>query len=296
MSTRRALHFVLKIGNRKKNIDFFKNILGMTVLRHEEFEKGCEAACNGPYDGKWSKTMIGYGDEEDHFVIELTYNYGIKHYRVGNDFLGLSINLDDITSRISESNYPYVKQDDGAIELLSPDGYKFRVHPNKSTGDPVSMVSLGVSNLQTSKEYWNTLLCMNLLSESSNMITMDYGNDQCKLRLVQSGEIIDHATAFGRIAFACPGEELKPLEKKMNENSKTILTPYISLDTPGKATVEVVILADPDGHEICFVGEEGFSALSKVDPKSDDLLTKAMEADKSDEWFGKRKQREERMK
>ena len=33
--------------------------LGMTVLRHEEFEKGCEAACNGPYDGKWSKTMIG---------------------------------------------------------------------------------------------------------------------------------------------------------------------------------------------------------------------------------------------
>ncbi|XP_057309331.1 glyoxalase domain-containing protein 4-like [Hydractinia symbiolongicarpus] len=296
MSTRRALHFVLKIGNRKKNIDFFKNILGMRVLRHEEFEKGCEAACNGPYDGKWSKTMIGYGDEKDHFVIELTYNYGIKHYAVGNDFLGLSINLDDIKSRISESNYPYVKQDDGAIELLSPDGYKFRVHPINSTGDPVSMVSLGVSNLQTSKEYWNNLLGMNLLSESSDMITMDYGNDQCKLRLVQSSEKIDHAEAFGRIAFACPGKELKPLEKKMNENLKTILTPYISLDTPGKATVEVVILADPDGHEICFVGEEGFSALSKVDPKGDDLLTKAIEADRSDEWFEKRKQREERMK
>ena len=36
----------------------------MKVLRHEEFEKGCEAACNGPYDGRWSKTMVGYGPED----------------------------------------------------------------------------------------------------------------------------------------------------------------------------------------------------------------------------------------
>ena len=39
-----------------------------------------------PYDGKWSKTMIGFGPEDDHFVLELTYNYGIKEYKLGNDF------------------------------------------------------------------------------------------------------------------------------------------------------------------------------------------------------------------
>lgn len=39
-----------------------------------------------PYDGKWSKTMIGYGPEDDHFVVELTYNYGIKSYKLGNAF------------------------------------------------------------------------------------------------------------------------------------------------------------------------------------------------------------------
>ena len=39
-----------------------------------------------PYDGKWSKTMIGYGSEDDHFVVELTYNYGIKYYEKGNEF------------------------------------------------------------------------------------------------------------------------------------------------------------------------------------------------------------------
>lgn len=39
-----------------------------------------------PYDGKWSKSMVGYGKEDNHFVVELTYNYGIKSYRKGNDF------------------------------------------------------------------------------------------------------------------------------------------------------------------------------------------------------------------
>lgn len=40
-----------------------------------------------PYDGKWSKTMVGFGPEDDHFVAELTYNYGVGEYQLGNDFL-----------------------------------------------------------------------------------------------------------------------------------------------------------------------------------------------------------------
>lgn len=40
-----------------------------------------------PYDGKWSKTMVGFGPEDDHFVAELTYNYGVGHYKLGNDFM-----------------------------------------------------------------------------------------------------------------------------------------------------------------------------------------------------------------
>ena len=42
--------------------------------------------CCSPYDGKWSKSMIGYGAEDSHFVLELTYNYGIDSYQLGNDF------------------------------------------------------------------------------------------------------------------------------------------------------------------------------------------------------------------
>ena len=51
-TTTRALHFVFKIANRTKSIDFYRNVLKMKCLRHEEFEEGCKAACNGPYDGK----------------------------------------------------------------------------------------------------------------------------------------------------------------------------------------------------------------------------------------------------
>ena len=56
---------------------------------------------------------------------------------------------------------------------------------------------------------------------------------------------MDHAKAFGRIAFSCPSSQLPTIEAKIKESNDTILTPLVSLDTPGKATVQVVILADP---------------------------------------------------
>ena len=42
--------------------------------------------CSSPYDGKWSKSMVGYGAEDEHFVVELTYNYGLGAYVMGDDF------------------------------------------------------------------------------------------------------------------------------------------------------------------------------------------------------------------
>ena len=55
-----------------------------------------------------------------------------------------------------------------------------------------------------------------------------------------------------------------------------------------QCAVQVVILADPDGQEICFVGSEAFKELSQVDPQADKLLEEAIVSDKSDEWFAKK--------
>lgn len=69
------------------------------------------------------------------------------------------------------------------------------------------------------------------------------------------------------------------IDEIIKKNNKKILTSLITLDTPGKATVRVIILADPDDHEICFVDEEGFSALSKVEPAGNDALDKYIKKD-----------------
>jgi len=80
----RPLHWVFKVSNLKKSIELL-TLLGGRVLRHEEFDSGCEATCNGPYSGYWSKSMVGWDNEDDSFVFELTFNYGVSYYKRGND-------------------------------------------------------------------------------------------------------------------------------------------------------------------------------------------------------------------
>lgn len=99
--------------------------------------------------------------------------------------------------------------------------------------------------------------------------------------LFVSGEPVNRAKAYGRIAFACPYDQQPIIDQKIQEAKQTILTPLVSLDTPGKATVRVIILADPDGHEICFVDDEGFRQLSQVDPDGEKLLDRYIAKDKS---------------
>lgn len=289
-SMSRALHFVYKIANRAKTIDFYTNILNMKILRHEEFEEGCNAACNGPYDGKWSKTMVGYGDEDNNFVVELTYNYGIRNYPMGNDYNYLRINSSKVIENIKEKNYPFELNANGNYEIVDSNGYKFLVGqslPNER--DLVTGLSLFVTDLQTSETYWSNTLKGHLVEKTENSLCISFYQSPFRLILEKSqSEKIDHAKAYGRIAFSCPTSELKPLQDEIDSKGLTVLTRYVQLDTPGKASVCVVILADPDGHEICFVGDEGFRELSQVDPNGQSLLNEAIKNDKSDEWHLKK--------
>ncbi|KAG9510038.1 Glyoxalase domain-containing protein 4, partial [Fragariocoptes setiger] len=291
MVIRRALHYVLKVANLADNVKFFRDQLGMTVLRHEVFDSGCEAACNGPYDNKWSKTMIGYGPEDDYFVLELTYNYSVGKYNLGNDINYLKIKAAaDLFNKIKESEREESQESDETLELVSPDGYKFIVEQlEEGKKTDVTQVCLSCIDLNKSKNYWINLLKCELYSESERELVFGYSDKQTSLKLIKIDSELNHATAYGRIAFSCPASELKSIEALVADNKHTILTPYISLDTPGKASVEVVILADPDGHEICFVGDEGFRELSKVDPDANKLIDQSIADDKSAEWFAKKK-------
>lgn len=292
--TRRALHWVFKVANRNDTIHFYRDVLGMTVLRHEEFEEGCEATCNGPYNGKWSKTMIGYGHEDTNFVIELTYNYEVSDYKLGNDFGGILIKSDKAVKAIKSSSYKIKAEKDGVLNVASPDGHDYFVTKSANQNwngvgtDEVIKVSVNVSSIDQSLNYWRNVLGMSVYHQSTNSVVLGFGSNQCKLELNQlpsSNPVVNHDTAIGRIAFGCPRSDQLLIRNLVKAANGVILNDLVELPTPGKATVCVLILTDPDGYEICFVGDEEYRLLSQIDPNGNQLLNESMDKDKSNEWF-----------
>jgi len=278
----RLLHFVYKIADRKDSVAFYRK-LGMKVLRHEEFVEGCEAQCNGPYDGKWSKSMIGFGDEDTHFVAELTYNYGLREYERGNSHCATLINSADAFAKFNG------KEGESFVDVTSPSGYNFRILNRNSV--PGGGVILSSTDLDKTSNFWKNVAQMDHAGNG-----FFYGDrPDIRLEFRKTDKII-MGKNYGRTAIAWPTNDLANIEKRGVEFGGSVLTPLLTLPTPGKADVVVVILADPDGHEVCFVGDEAFRELSATDPAAEALINQAIESDKSNEWIQKQKLKEERMK
>jgi len=268
--TGRLLHYVYKIPHRGDSVKFYRD-LGMKSLRHEEFTEGCEAQCNGPYSGHWSKTMIGYGDEDNHFVAELTYNYGVRTYEPGNMHIATLIKSPTLSSST----------------IKSPCGYRFDIIQSES--DKTSCgVRLASSDLKRTENFWISLAKLNIIEKTESKISFNYptNNDGIWIEF-EKVENIKPGGNYGRTAISWPTDKLDEVESTVVSFGGKVLTSKLVLPTPGKADVEVVIVADPDGHEVCFVGDEGFRDLSKTDPDSESSLNKAIEGDKSDEWHQK---------
>jgi catechol 2,3-dioxygenase-like lactoylglutathione lyase family enzyme len=298
------------------------DVLGMHALRHEEFEDGCKASCNGPYDSKWSKTMIGYGPEDKNFVLELTYTYGIKSYEVGNDLGYIKIKSRSAYNLLVERGLGR-QLEIRTIEVKSPvENYHFRVVGEDPAPDvgPIASVCLHVTDLKKSLVFWvDTLGFLEIDrgdGEGNNGLNTSSGGDgnsddggetfatlscaatSATLRLVQlrHGEKLRRGTGYGRLALACRTEDLEQLQENVSSAGFVVQTPLVSLDTPGKATVHVVIVADPDGHEVCLVGDEAFRKLSKEDEAAPQLLGEAIAKDSSKEWFEKKAAEKEKGK
>ncbi len=80
----RMLHTMLRVGNMERSIAFYTQVLGMKVLRQHDFP-----------EGKFSLAFVGYGDEAQHTVIELTYNYGVESYDMGKAYGHIALEVDD---------------------------------------------------------------------------------------------------------------------------------------------------------------------------------------------------------
>jgi len=230
--------------------------------------------------------MVGYGPEDDHFVAELTYNYSVRDYERGNSHIATLINSKELFEKFkNESSSDHVT-------ISSPSGYNFRIFNRDGKPGAGGGVLLASSDLEKTKRFWTNVAQLSVAENCDKSVSFNYSaSPDCKLSYEKLSEKIEHGKNYGRTALAWPTDDLENIEKKGVEFGGKVLTPLLRLATPGKADVVVVILADPDGHEVCFVGDEAFRDLSQVDPESERLIDEAIEKDKSNEWIEKRKKR-----
>jgi lactoylglutathione lyase len=81
----RILHTMLRTGDLDRSIAFYTEVLGMRLLRRKDYP-----------DGEFTLAFLGYGNEADTAVIELTYNWGVDRYDMGNAYGHIAIEVDDV--------------------------------------------------------------------------------------------------------------------------------------------------------------------------------------------------------
>ena len=80
----RILHTMLRVGNLDQSIQFYTQVLGMKLIRQQDYP-----------DGEFTLAFVGYGNEYENSVLELTYNYGKTSYEMGSAYGHMALEVDD---------------------------------------------------------------------------------------------------------------------------------------------------------------------------------------------------------
>ena len=130
----RILHTMLRVGDLSRSVDFYTNVMGMTLLRTTDRP-----------EQKYTLAFVGYGDESRGAVLELTYNYGVDKYDLGGGYGHVAIEVDDAKAacdavRASVGKYGgAVTREAGPVKggttviafVQDPDGYKIELIERK---------------------------------------------------------------------------------------------------------------------------------------------------------------------
>ena len=130
----RILHTMLRVGNLEKSIDFYSTILGMKVLRRKDYP-----------EGKFTLVFVGYQDESDATVLELTHNWDTKRYDLGAGFGHIAIEVNDayMACEMVKKRGGKVTREAGPMKhgvtviafVEDPDGYKIEFIQKKISED-----------------------------------------------------------------------------------------------------------------------------------------------------------------
>ena len=122
----RMLHTMLRVGDLDASIKFYTEIMGMQLLRRKDFPSG-----------KFTLAFLGYGDEADTTVLELTHNWDTHSYDLGNGFGHIAIAVDNAydACKLIKQQGGNVVREAGPMKhggtviafVEDPDGYKIEL-------------------------------------------------------------------------------------------------------------------------------------------------------------------------
>lgn len=122
----RLLHTMIRVGNLQRSLAFYTEVLGMKLLRQQDYP-----------DGRFTLAFVGYGDEDSHAVIELTHNWDTHQYEIGTGFGHIAIAVKNAAAACDEirSRGGKVVREAGAMKhgttviafVEDPDGYKIEL-------------------------------------------------------------------------------------------------------------------------------------------------------------------------
>jgi lactoylglutathione lyase len=120
------LHTMIRVNDLQQSVDFYTKLLGMKELRRTDVP-----------DGKYTLVFVGYGDESNHTVLELTYNYDTNHYDHGTAFGHFALGVPDIHATVETLRAAGVKisREPGPVKfgktviafIEDPNGYKIEL-------------------------------------------------------------------------------------------------------------------------------------------------------------------------
>ena len=122
----RILHTMLRVGNMERSLKFYTEVMGMKLLRTTDRP-----------EQKYTLAFVGYGSEDSNAVIELTYNYGVDKYDMGNAFGHLAVEVPDAYKACEtvKAKGGSVTREAGPVKggstviafVQDPDGYKIEL-------------------------------------------------------------------------------------------------------------------------------------------------------------------------
>jgi lactoylglutathione lyase len=127
----RILHTMLRVGNLERSLAFYTDVLGMRLLRRQDYP-----------EGQFTLAFVGYQDEVDGAVLELTHNWDTEEYDLGSGFGHVAIEVDDAyrTCELVKQRGGKVTREAGPMKhgttviafIEDPDGYKIEFIQRKT--------------------------------------------------------------------------------------------------------------------------------------------------------------------